>query len=156
MITDKQRSVLQQLRSCWKPEYTTPDISPDSTDKTDYQTYKRTPAYRELLNAKDASYGYSIPVGVAEHLSEKSIEVLHHFGLDAASLLNDYSCAIEDNLLDLIKALTRMRRRNAEHELKISRYEERLGIPKTLEDGWIWDAATEKWIRRPGFTSDGN
>ena len=155
MITDKQKSVLQQLSSCTKPTDTT-DISSDSTDKTDYKQYQRTPEYRALLNAKDASYGYSIPVEVAEHLSEKSIEVLQHFSLEAASLLNEYSCVLDDNLLDLIRDLTRLRRRNDEHERKILHYEERLGIPRTLEDGWIRDAATEKWRRRPGFMMNGN
>ena len=37
--------------------------------------------------------------------SDKSIEVLETFGLEAPTLLNQYACAVEDHLIDAIEKI---------------------------------------------------
>jgi len=38
-----------------------------------------------------------------DELSEDTVDILAHFGLDAPSLLNTYSCALEDALIEVVK-----------------------------------------------------
>ena len=40
---------------------------------------------------------------VVSELSDKTKEVIEHFGLEAPKLLNDYSCAVEDALIEQVK-----------------------------------------------------
>ena len=44
-----------------------------------------------------------IPSVIKEHLSDESIEVMSHFGLEAPKLLNEYCCALEDALIEQVK-----------------------------------------------------
>ena len=41
--------------------------------------------------------------------SDKSIEVLETFGLEAPTLLNQYACAVEDHLIDAIAKIKDLR-----------------------------------------------
>ena len=58
-----------------------------------------------LMQAKQArpENGYEIPAQVAEWLSDDSLEVMQHFGLEAADLLNQYSNALEDALIEQVR-----------------------------------------------------
>ena len=47
--------------------------------------------------------GYEIPAQVAEWLTDDSIEVVQHFGLQAPDLLNKYSNALEDALIEQVR-----------------------------------------------------
>ena len=60
-------------------------------------------------------------------LTEDSKEVLEHFGLDSPHLLNQYSCALEDALIQVLnkqqRALREIARLNAilqEHNIPVS------------------------------------
>ena len=50
-------------------------------------------------------------------LSDHTRDILEHFGLDAPSLLNTYSCALEDALIEQVKgksaAITEIKRLRA-------------------------------------------
>ena len=75
-----------------------------------------------LLKAKEncPEGGYDIPAQVAEWMSDDSFEVMQHFGLEAADLLNKYSNALEDALINQVQ-----RRRALEAELEAYRSAER-------------------------------
>jgi hypothetical protein len=47
--------------------------------------------------------GYLIPAQLAEWMSEDSLEVMRHFGLEAPDLLNKYSNALEDSLIKAVE-----------------------------------------------------
>ena len=44
-----------------------------------------------------------LPKVVNKSFNEDSLEVLRHFGLDAPFLLNEYSCSLEDVLIEQVK-----------------------------------------------------
>ena len=52
---------------------------------------------------------HSIPAVVAEFLSDESLEITQHFGLEAPKLLNDYSNALEDALIEQVKLVQDLR-----------------------------------------------
>ena len=64
--------------------------------------------------------GYDIPAQVAEWLTDDTLEVMQHFGLQAADLLNDYSNALEDALIAQVR-----RTKELEAELEAYRSAER-------------------------------
>ena len=64
--------------------------------------------------------GYEVPATVAEWMTDDSIEVLEHFGLQAADLLNKYSNALEDALIAQVR-----RTKELEAELEAYRSAER-------------------------------
>ena len=48
--------------------------------------------------------GFILPeLIVTGNLSPESQEIIEHFGLEAPKLLNDYSCAVEDALIEQVK-----------------------------------------------------
>ena len=47
--------------------------------------------------------GYEVPAQVAEWLTDDSLEVVQHFGLQAPDLLNKYSNALEDALISQVR-----------------------------------------------------
>ena len=59
------------------------------------------PSISPLLEAKKnrPEGGYEVPAQVAEWLTDDSLDIMHHFGLQAAELLNEYSNALEDALI---------------------------------------------------------
>lgn len=52
---------------------------------------------------------HQIPSVVAEFLSDDSLEIVQHFGLEAPKLLNDYSNALEDALIEQVKLVKQLR-----------------------------------------------
>jgi hypothetical protein len=44
-----------------------------------------------------------LPKSVRKNFNEGSLEVLNHFGIDAPFLLNEYSCSLEDELIEQVK-----------------------------------------------------
>jgi hypothetical protein len=52
---------------------------------------------------------HQIPSVVAEFLSDESLEIVQHFGLEAPKLLNDYSNALEDALIEQVKLVQQLR-----------------------------------------------
>ena len=62
-----------------------------------------------LNNIKSAKGDHSIPAVVAEFLSDESLEIVQHFGLEAPRLLNDYSNALEDALIEQVKVVRALR-----------------------------------------------
>ena len=49
-------------------------------------------------------------INVAD-LSEASQDVLEHFGIEAPALLNDYSNALEDALLEMVQKLIKLQQK---------------------------------------------
>ena len=58
--------------------------------------------YKKAVDAKPET-GYEISPQVTEWLSDESIDVMQHFGLEAPVLLNNYACAVEDALIEQVK-----------------------------------------------------
>jgi predicted glycosyltransferase len=58
--------------------------------------------YKKAIEAKPEN-GYEISPQVTEWLSDDSVEVMEHFGLEAPVLLNNYACAVEDALIEQVK-----------------------------------------------------
>tara|TARA_R110001592_G_scaffold96151_3_gene276334 strand:+ start:672 stop:1004 length:333 start_codon:yes stop_codon:yes gene_type:complete len=58
--------------------------------------------YKKAIDAKPEN-GYEISPQVTEWLSDDSVEVMEHFGLEAPVLLNNYACAVEDALIEQVK-----------------------------------------------------
>ena len=67
-------------------------------------------------------------------VSEESLEVINHFGVDAPAVLNDYACQIEDSLIttnqQLQEAVGLLQEMSEEHKA----YEEILTDPDVLAD----------------------
>ena len=57
---------------------------------------------------------HEIPSVVAEFLSDESLEIVQHFGLEAPKLLNDYSNALEDALIEQVAIIKELRAEIAE------------------------------------------
>ena len=57
---------------------------------------------------------HEIPSVVAEFLSDESLEIVQHFGLEAPKLLNDYSNALEDSLIEQVSIIKQLRAEIAE------------------------------------------
>ena len=60
--------------------------------------------------------GYEISPQVTEWLSDDSIEVMQHFGLEAPDLLNKYSNALEDALIEQVRQVKLLRAQLAEYQ----------------------------------------
>ena len=60
--------------------------------------------------------GYEISPQVTEWLSDDSIEVMQHFGLEAPDLLNKYSNALEDALIEQVRQVKALRAQLAEYQ----------------------------------------
>ena len=58
--------------------------------------------------------GYEISPQVTEWLSDDSIDVMQHFGLEAPALLNKYSNALEDALIEQVRQVKLLRAELAE------------------------------------------
>ena len=71
---------------------------------------------------------------LANGVSPKSLEVIDHFGPDAARVLNDYSCSLEDHLIitngQLVQAVSLLQELANEHKA----YETILTDPDVLAD----------------------
>ena len=89
-------------------------------------SYTGSPEYQNLIRAKRRSH--VIPAVVAEHLDDASLEVITHFGLTAPQLLNEYSCAMEDIVIELMKENRDLKRRMFQMEIPP------LAQPETLVD----------------------
>ena len=61
---------------------------------------------------KDARGEHDISPVVAEMVTDESLEILRHFGYETPKLLNDYSNALEDKLIDVIKMMNEVRKEN--------------------------------------------
>jgi hypothetical protein len=57
--------------------------------------------FSEMMRAKKQTH--HIPPHVAEFFSDEALEVLRHFGFEAPALLNNYSCVLEDVLIDTLR-----------------------------------------------------
>ena len=60
--------------------------------------------------------GYEISPQITEWLSDDSIEVMEHFGLEAPALLNKYSNALEDALIEQVRQVKLLRAQLAEYQ----------------------------------------
>ena len=60
--------------------------------------------------------GYEISPQVTEWLSDDSIEVMQYFGLEAPDLLNKYSNALEDALVNQVRIVQELRAELAEYK----------------------------------------
>ena len=67
-----------------------------------------------ITNLIDNKGEHQIPTVVAEFLSDDSLEVVRHFGLEAPKLLNDYSNALEDALINQVEIIKQLRAEIAE------------------------------------------
>lgn len=98
------------------------DVANDCEKKADYANAntwradgrKLQKAYDLLTNVNMASYDaiYN-DTPVRDYLSEissESLEVLEHFGAEAPVLLNRYSCAVEDALIEQVEKNTQLRK----------------------------------------------
>jgi hypothetical protein len=52
---------------------------------------------------------HEIPAIIAEFLSDESLEIVQHFGLEAPRLLNNYSNALEDALIEQVSIVKELR-----------------------------------------------
>jgi hypothetical protein len=68
---------------------------------TNANNYRSSNEFTALLKAKRKTH--HIPAHVAEFFSDDALEVLKHFGFEAPALLNEYSCLLEDVIIDLVK-----------------------------------------------------
>ena len=78
--------------------------------------FRRSPAYTNLRAVKGNHF---IPDHVAEFFSDISLQVMEEFGWETPKLLNEYSCALEDSLLELQKENTKLKGRVALAEMRI-------------------------------------
>ena len=62
-----------------------------------------------ITNLIDNKGEHQIPSVVAEFLSDDSLEIVQHFGLEAPKLLNDYSNALEDALINQVEIIKQLR-----------------------------------------------
>lgn len=63
------------------------------------------------MSEKDEMYSETAPTDdYLTQVSNESLEVLQHFGAEAPKLLNDYSCALEDALIEQVKAATGLKK----------------------------------------------
>ena len=52
---------------------------------------------------------HEIPAVICEFMSDDSLEVVRHFGLEAPKLLNNYSNALEDALIQQVEIVKQLR-----------------------------------------------
>jgi hypothetical protein len=102
------------------------DVANEYEKKADYSTAnswradgrKLQKAYDLISNVSMASYDAIYNENpVSDYLSEissDSLEVLEHFGAEAPILLNRYSCAVEDALIEQVRRNTQLRKELAE------------------------------------------
>ena len=67
-----------------------------------------------ITNLIDNKGQHEIPAIMAEFLSDESLEIVQHFGLEAPKLLNDYSNALEDALIKQVSTIKELRAELAE------------------------------------------
>jgi hypothetical protein len=67
-----------------------------------------------ITNLIDNKGQHEIPAIIAEFLSDESLEIVQHFGLEAPKLLNDYSNALEDALIEQVSVVKKLRAELAE------------------------------------------
>ena len=67
-----------------------------------------------ITNLIDNKGQHEIPAVIAEFLSDESLEIVQHFGLEAPKLLNDYSNALEDALINQVSIIKELRAELAE------------------------------------------
>jgi len=67
-----------------------------------------------ITNLIDNKGQHEIPAIMAEFLSDESLEIVQHFGLEAPKLLNDYSNALEDTLINQVEIIKQLRAEIAE------------------------------------------
>lgn len=60
--------------------------------------------------------GYVIPVVVAEWMSDDSLDVMRHFGIEAPDLLNKYCNSLEDSLIDCVNTIKELEKRLRKYE----------------------------------------
>ena len=73
----------------------------------------------EFTRLRKAKGNHEIPAHVAEFFSDISLEVLQEFGYDTPQLLNEYSCALEDALIELQRENTKLRGSVALAEMRV-------------------------------------
>ena len=95
-------------------------------------------AAKPLLEMKaaiaKAKGSHKLPKVVKKNFTEDSLEVLTHFGLDAPYLLNEYSCSLEDVLIEKLKVIREQEARIAYlgGELYKLRNKQEFNIPKKM------------------------
>ena len=67
-----------------------------------------------ITDLTDSKGQHEIPAIIAEFLSDDSLEIVQHFGLEAPKLLNDYSNALEDALIEQVAIIKELRAEIAE------------------------------------------
>ena len=73
----------------------------------------------EFTSLRAAKGSHFIPEHVAEFFSDISLEVLREFGWETPKLLNEYSCALEDALIELQRENTKLRGSVALAEMQV-------------------------------------
>ena len=60
-------------------------------------------AYKELAAQKPLPRPYKVPDVLREEMSDHSIEIMEHFGVEAAANLNQYTISLEDALIKQVQ-----------------------------------------------------
>ena len=100
------------------------------------QTYMPGPSSNQAYSNSSSQTSQEITAQqlLANGVSPASLEVIDHFGPDAAAVLNNYACNIEDALIQtnnqLVQAVTLLQEMSAEHKA----YETILTDPDVLAD----------------------
>ncbi|MDB4677233.1 hypothetical protein OAE59_01175 [Synechococcus sp. AH-551-B05] len=79
---------------------------------------------RKLFNGQTFKREHEIPDDINKSdLSDHSIEVMETFGIEAAALLNDYSCRVEDALIDAVRKIQDLKERLEDAEVVIAQHQ---------------------------------
>ena len=73
----------------------------------------------EFTSLRAAKGNHFIPEHVAEFFSDISLQVMEEFGYNTPQLLNEYSCALEDALIELQRENTKLRGSVAIAEMQV-------------------------------------
>lgn len=78
---------------------------------------------------------HKLPKSVRKCFNEESLEVLRHFGVNAPFLLNEYSCSLEDELIEKVRENSYLKLRLAElsGELYKLQQKDEFGVDTTDE-----------------------
>ncbi len=73
----------------------------------------------EANNIKPKKHSGELPKTIViSELSTDTQEVIEHFGIEAPSLLNNYSMALEDALIECVNSLKTLKKKYEELKLK--------------------------------------
>ena len=88
-----------------------------------YISNKNNLKVRKLFNGQTFKREHEIPYVINKSdFSDHSIDVMETFGIEAAALLNDYSCTVEDALIDATRKIQDLKESLEDAEVVIAQY----------------------------------